>query len=252
VAPNVRSDGAGTSASDPLALLLILVWPISSYWFIYALFIFTLIVWLFRKAPVAVLLVLSGILGAFAASGVLDVDNVGLNRMAEYLFFFVVGAAFHRRIYSAVEATKPWKTLVLALAFAAYSAAVFLVSGLGRIPGVALVGEILVVAAVFSLSYYLVRLRFVGWVSYIGQRALNIYLVHIFVIALLAAGLGLIPGITSPLPDRGALVLTLATAVVIVISIVVARYLTKVSWLFVYPFRARTPRAIPESDRKSE
>jgi fucose 4-O-acetylase-like acetyltransferase len=251
VAPNVRSDGAGTSAGDPLALLTILVWPISSYWFIYALFVFTLIVWLFRRAPAAVLLVVSGVLAALSSSGVLDVENVGINRMTEYLFFFVIGATFHRRIYDVVDATRPWKAALFAVGFVGVAAVATFLPVVGRVPGVSVIGQFLAVATGFTLAVYLVRLRPLAWVNYIGVRALNIYLVHIFVIALLVAPLVFIPGIDRPLPDRGLLVLAGLTAVTIALSILLTRYLTRVSWLFVYPFgrkkRVRAAKPKPSS-----
>lgn len=251
VAPNVRSDGAGTTASDPLSLLLIFVWPISSYWFIYALFVFTLVVWLFRKVPAAALLVLSGVLAALSSSGVLDVQNVGINRMTEYLFYFVIGATFHRRIYDIVERTRPWKVGVVGVLFIGVAAAAMLLPAARGIPGVALVGQLLAVGTGFALSFYLVRLRPLGWVSYIGIRALNVYLIHIFVIALLVAPLVFIPGIDRPLPDRGLLVLALLTAATIALSILIMRYLTRVSWLFVYPFgRKRRRSAKPPAPTK--
>ncbi|MFL2000136.1 acyltransferase family protein [Microbacterium sp. A1-JK] len=248
IAPNVRSDGAGDSAQDPLALLLILVWPISSYWFIYALFLFTLVVWLFRKAPPAVLLIVSGILSTLSASGLLDTDNSGFNRMLEYLFFFVVGAYFHKRVYGAVERMRPWKAAAVCVAFAIAIAATFVVPGLLRVPGYELIAQILVVAAGFALASYLVRLAPLKWVSYVGQRTLNIYLVHIFIISLLVALVSLIPGIDRPLPDRGLSAIFLLTAVVVALSILLTRYLTRVSWLFVYPFRPRTARAVPADE----
>jgi uncharacterized membrane protein YcfT len=245
VAPNVRSDGAGDSAQDPLALLLILVWPISSYWFIYALFLFTLVVWLFRKAPPAVLLVVSAVLSGLSASGVLDTDNSGFNRMLEYLFFFVVGAYFHKRVYNAVERMRPWKAVSVCVAFGVAIGSTFVFPGLLRVPGFELLAQALVVASGFALAYYLVRLNPLRWVSYVGQRTLNIYLVHIFIISLVAAAISLIPGIERPLPDRGLTVIFVITAVVVALSILVTRYLTRVSWLFVYPFRTRTARAVP-------
>ena len=132
VAPNVRSDGAGTTASDPLALVLIFVWPISSYWFIYALFVFTLAVWLFRRAPAGTLLVISGIVAALSSSGVLDTGNSSLNRMTEYLFFFVIGATFHRRIYDVVAQTRPWKVVVVSIAFVGVAAIATFLPVIGR------------------------------------------------------------------------------------------------------------------------
>lgn len=239
VAPNVRSDGAGTTASDPLALLAIFVWPISSYWFIYALFVFTLVVWLFRRAPAPTLLVLSGVLAALSSSGVLDASNVGINRMTEYLFFFVIGATFHRRIYDVVGQTTPWRAVAVTVAFVAVAGVASFVPVVGRIPGVAVIGQLCAIAAAFSLAVFLVRLRPLAWVSYIGVRALNVYLVHIFVIALLVAPLVFVPALTAPLPDRGLLLLAALTAATIALSILLTRYLTRISWLYVYPFGRR-------------
>jgi uncharacterized membrane protein YcfT len=250
VAPNVRSDGAGTTASDPLALLLIFIWPISSYWFIYALFVFTLVVWAFRRAPVWVLLVISGALAGLSSSGILDTGNSSLNRMTEYLFFFVIGATFHRRIYDVVEQTKPWKAIAVCVGFVGVAGVATFLPFLVRYPGVAVIGQLLAIAAGFALGFYLVRLRIFGWVSYIGVRALNIYLVHIFVIALLVVPLLLIPDIDRPLPDRGLVVLAVITAITIALSILITRYLTRISWLFVYPFgrKKRVRRAQPKPE----
>lgn len=237
VVPNVRADGAGEAADDPLALLLILVWPISSYWFIYALFVFTLVFWAFRRMPPWVLLALTAAASALTSSGLLDTDNVGFNRMIEYLVFFVAGAYFHRRVYAAVERTGLTGTIVAVVGFAVFAAAATLVPRLGGIPGVAFIGQVLVLAAGFTLATWLVRLRPLAWLTYVGVRSLNIYLVHIFVIALLVLPLSLVSGTLDALPGRGLLVIGGMTAVVTAVSILLTRYLTRVSWLFVYPFR---------------
>ena len=241
VAPNVRSDGAGTTASDPLALLGILIWPISSYWFIYALFVFTLVLWLFRKAPPWVLLSIALVLSVLSSSGILDARNVGINRMTEYLIFFTLGAYFNRRIFASVDGMRPWKALALTAGFVGFAGVVTLLPVLHRIPGTAFVGQLLAIATGFALSYYLVRLAFLKWVVYVGLRTLNIYLVHVFVIALVVAPLTFLP-VLDELPGRGLLLIGVLTAVVILLSIVITRYLTRVSWLFVYPFTGRWSR----------
>lgn len=252
VAPNVRSDGAGASARDPLALLGILVWPISSYWFIYALFIFSVVLWLFRKASPWVLLGLSGVLSVLSSSGILDVDNAGIDRMTEYLFFFAIGAYFHRRVYSWAERMRPWQAIAITGAFLGLAAVVTLVPSLAGVPGTALIGQMLAIATGFALAIYLVRLRWLGWVDYVGARSLNIYLVHVFVIALLAIPLAMYPQIDAVLPGRGLVLVFLLTAIVIVVSIVITRYATRVSWLFVYPFRRSRKTAAPATGRPAE
>ncbi|QIG38553.1 acyltransferase family protein [Microbacterium sp. 4R-513] len=241
VAPNVRSDGAGTTASDPLALLGILIWPISSYWFIYALFVFTLVLWLFRKAPPWVLLSIALVLSVLSSSGILDARNVGINRMTEYLIFFTLGAYFNRRIFAAVDGMRPWKAAAVTAGFVAFAGLVTLVPVLHRIPGTAFVGQLLAIATGFALAYYLVHLVFLKWVVYVGLRTLNIYLVHVFVIALVVAPLTFLPALDE-LPGRGLMLIGVLTAIVIVVSILITRYLTRVSWLFVYPFTGRRTR----------
>lgn len=238
IAPNIRSDGAGQTASDPLALLGILIWPISSYWFIYALFVFTAVYWLFRRVPAWVLIGASAILSALSSSGILDAQNVGIDRMTEYLVFFVIGAHFHRRIYQAVDTVTPWRAVLITAGFGAFAILVTVLPVLARVPGVALVGQFLAVATSFAIAFYAVRLVALRWLTYVGVRTLNIYLVHTFVIALVVAPLVLLPALNE-LPGRG-LILTFAlTAVVVALSILVTRYLTRVSWLFVYPFGRR-------------
>ncbi len=238
IAPNVRADGGGLTASDPLALLGILIWPISSYWFIYALFIFAAIFWIFRAAPPWVLISLSVVLSVLFSSGILDSRNVGINRMGEYLVFFVIGAYLNRRIYAAVDRMTPWKAIGTTVAFGAFAVVVTLMPVLGRVPGVAFVGQLLAIATGFSLAFYLVRLVFLKWMVYVGVRTLNIYLVHLFIIAILVAPLTLVPALDD-LPGRGLIITFVITVLVVALSILVTRYLTRVSWLFVYPFGRR-------------
>ncbi|MGC5224391.1 acyltransferase family protein [Micromonospora sp. DT81.3] len=238
LAPNVRSDGAGSTASDPLALLGILIWPISSYWFIYALFIFTLALWLFRKAPQWVLISIALVLSVLSSSGILNAHNVGINRMTEYLIFFTLGAYFSRKIFDLFDGMRLWRAIALVIGFAGFAAVVTLFPVLQRIPGSAFVGQLLAIATGFALAYYLVHLVFLKWVVYVGLRTLNIYLVHLFVIALLVAPLAFVP-VLDELPGRGLLLIGVLTTLVILLSILITRYLTRFSWLFVYPFTGR-------------
>ena len=215
-----------------------MIWPISSYWFIYALFVFTLVLWLFRKAPPWVLLTIALVLSVLSSSGILDARNVGINRMTEYLIFFTLGAYFNRRIFASVDRTRPWKAIALTAGFVVLAGVVTLLPVLQRIPGIALIGQLLAIATGFALAYYLVHLMFLKWVVYVGLRTLNIYLVHVFVIAIVVAPLTFLPALDE-LPGRGLLLIAVLTTLVILLSILITRYLTRVSWLFVYPFARR-------------
>ena len=190
------------------ALLGILVWPISSYWFIYSLFVFTLVLWLFRKAPQWVLLSIALVLSILSSSGILDANNVGINRMTEYLIFFTIGAYFNRRIFASVDTMRPWKATALAGRVRGVRADGDADPGALRIPGTAFVGQVLAIATGFALAFYLVHLTFFKWVVYVGLRTLNIYLVHVFVIAVLVFPLTFLPCARQPArtrsaPDRG-------------------------------------------------
>ena len=97
-------------------------------------------------------------------------------------------------------------------------------------------GQVLAIATGFALAYYLVRLAMLKWVLYVGVRTLNIYLVHVFVIAILVAPLTFLPQLDYLLPGRGLVLIAILTTLVVLLLILITRYLTRVSWLFVYPF----------------
>ena len=134
-----------------------------------------------------------------------------------------------------------------------FAVIVTLLPVLSRIPGIAFVGQVLAVGTGFALAFYLVHLRFLGWLVYVGVRTLNIYLVHLFVIAILVPGIPPVPALND-LPGRGLLLTSAVTAAVVLLSILLTRYLTRVSWLFVYPFgrRKRVEAASGGSPRSAE
>lgn len=241
VVPNVRSaDGAGASASDPLSLLAILVWPSSSYWFIWALFVFTLLVWLMRRMPAWAQVAIAGVLSVLFSSGLLDVRNVGWNRMGEYLVFFVVGVLFSRRINDAVNSARWWHVGLAFAVFVVASAALVFMPVVGRIPGVTLVAQVASLVFGFGAAASLVRVRALSGFSYLGVRSLNVYLLHVFVIAGLVWVVSVLP-IEGVFEGRGMLLVATVSALVVVISLLLYRVLSRFSWLFVSPFRQRPP-----------
>src|SRR3954454_16194295 len=81
VLPLGITDIGDLPADSPLSLGLILVWPSSSYWFLYALAIFTLAMWLLRALPVSLHIALAAVLSVLTTSGVIETHNVGWNRV---------------------------------------------------------------------------------------------------------------------------------------------------------------------------
>lgn len=242
IVPNVRStDGGGASATDPLALLGILVWPISSYWFIYALFVFTLLVWLGRKLPSWAQLTATAVISILFSTGLVDTYNVGWDRMGEYLVFFVAGVLLSHQLAVIVHKAKPWHVVALFVAFLAIAVPLAFIPIANRIPGVVLLGQVVSVAFGCAAAVYLVRVRQLSWVSYIGARSLNIYLLHVFVIAGLVALVQAMPWLRV-LPGRGFLVLFTVATLVVIICLLASKVLTRMKWLFVNPVRTRRRR----------
>lgn len=248
--PNVRSDGAGSTAERPLFLLLAPVWPTSSYWFIWALFLLTLLLWAVRRLPRTPVVVAAAVISAAATSGWLNTGNVGWNRVAEYAVYFLVGAFCSQQLFEAVSRSRAWVPLAGLATWGVFAYVAAYVPYGSRVPGVALLGQVGAVVATATAAHHLVRLRLLGWVSYLGARSLHLYLVHVFVIAVLAVGVvalrdaGLVP--SRPLP-----VLAVVLVLVTVLSVVVGRLLSRVRWLFVPPrlltSRGRRPPAAPRS-----
>lgn len=234
VVPNVRADGAGSLATNPLALLTVLVWPINSYWFILALFVFTLLLQAVKSLPRWVPLTVSTLLSLAFGTGLVTVFNVGWDRMAEYLLFFLVGAFFSRRLFDAVAGARTRFVLTAgAVYLVAALVAAFVPIG-ARIPGVVLIGEAAAIAFGATAAVRLARVRPLGWISYLGARSLQIYLLHIFVIAALSAIAVHVP-LLAHLPGHGAVLAGTMVVLVVLISLALSRLIDRWSWFYVPP-----------------
>lgn len=234
VVPNVRGDGAGVSATSPTALAAILVWPISSYWFIWSLFLCTVVLWAVRRWSARTTVVAAALVSTAFSAGYLTTGNVGWDRTGEYLVFFLVGALFSKPLFAAVHRAPWWVLPVSFVVYALCAGVAAVVPGGQRVPGLVLAGQGAVLVFSALLSAQLVRLRVLGWVSYLGARSLHLYLMHIFVIAVVALLIRR-PGQLEFLPGRGVVVLVLLTAVVTVLTTLLGRALSRVRWLYVPP-----------------
>ncbi|WP_394554205.1 acyltransferase family protein [Agromyces sp. MMS24-JH15] len=237
VVPNVRAgDGAGTTASDPISLLLIFVWPTSSYWFILALAVFTVAFWLIRRLPVWLQVGAAAVLSVLFSSDLLDTGNVGWTHMCVCFVFFVVGALFSKRIEQAVLDSKGWHIAAAFAGYALVTASLAFVPWTRDIPGVVLLGQVSAVALGATVSVRLVRLRALAWVGNLGVRSFEIYLLHVFVLAGLGVLLSAFPVLLT-LPDGGWGILIVMVAIAIWVSLLLFRVLARFPWLFVSPLR---------------
>ncbi|MCU1408340.1 MAG: putative rane protein YcfT [Microbacteriaceae bacterium] len=241
VVPHLRA--TESAPTDPLNVLLLPVWPTSSYWFVWALAIFTLLAWLLRGLPRwlqvtgAVLLAVAG-----TTPGLLDTNNVGWDRVAQDFVFFLVALFIPHQTYRFAARVRLWHAIVLTVAYVGLAAA-FVLLHATRIPGLILLESAVAVLLGIAWSTLLVRLPWLGWVSSLGQRSFQIYLVHLFIVAVALWALTPLAGVH--VLRFANLAPYLLAALVLVASVYLSKLLRPVHWLWVSPFRSRSKKSKP-------
>lgn len=241
----------GTDASrDPWVLVQIVTGPANIYWFLYALIIFSVGAWLLRRVPPLVQILPAALLSAAFTSGWLSTGTVVWDRVGGLFVFFLVGIHWAKQISSFV-ATATWRTLVwMILAFATVGFLLYL-PGVSRIPLVITVAQSFSVACGIVLSSFLVRLRPLRFIDEIGDKSLQIYVLHLYVVALVAFALGAIG-----LPDlpmlADSLIVLAGTFVVVVMTLWIVRLTGRWRWLYIPPTRWLVSRSTsrPSSPRR--
>ncbi|WP_181428631.1 acyltransferase family protein [Modestobacter versicolor] len=239
VVPGLNGELGEIDATDPLALPLILLWPSSSYWFLYALFLFTLLRHLVARAPVWAQLAGSGVVSTLFTTGVVDTGNIGWNRVGALFFFFVLGAVRAQWIRRAVTAARPVHLLLALVALAVVTGLIVL--GLSSVPFVVLAGQTVAVATGILVCAQLVRFRAFSRLSTLGTNSLKVYLLHLYVIVPAVALIGLAD--TAAWPRSVAVGVQVAlTAATLVASLLLARLTSRVRWLYAPPGWLRRSR----------
>lgn len=188
VLPGLQGGLGDLPAAEWRTVALLPVWPSSSYWFLYALALFTLLRWLLARVPAPVQLAGAAAVSAAFSSGLVVVDNVGWTRIGALFVFFLAGALLSARVKQAVDASRPWHLLVLGGAVVLVTAG--LVLGLRAVPGVALAGQVAAVALGVVACAHLPSGRARAALTALGRDSFRIYLVHMFPIVVIAALIG--------------------------------------------------------------
>jgi uncharacterized membrane protein YcfT len=239
VVPHLR--GTESSPTDLRTIALLPIWPTSSYWFIWAMVLFTLAAWLLRKVPPSITIPAAALVAlAATTSGGLDLNNVGWDRVMQNFVFFVTAIFIPHATYRFAARIRPWQAVAFMLIYAALAVATALLH-LSRVPGVVLAVSIIGVAMTIALAEKLSKVRALGFVNTLGAHSFQIYLLHLFVVAIVLA-------IVAPIADLPALqqisnLLPWALAAfALYTSLLLFKLLRRFSWLWVSPFKKRTAR----------
>ncbi len=246
VVPHLR--GTERSPTDLLNIALLPVWPTSSYWFIWALAVFTLLAWLLRKLPISVQVALAALVAAASTTpNLLDLDNVGWDRVTANFIFFIVAVYFSHTVYRLAARVRVWHAIVLVAVY--LGLAVLLVPfHLSRLPGLILLESAVAVAMGVVLATLLVRVKWLNFMNTLGQYSFQIYLLHLFVVATALALLA--PIAEAAWLERAANALPfLLAAIVLVGSVYLAKLLRRFSFLWVSPFRKRQTKSVSRRAR---
>lgn len=174
-------DGARDVGLD---LLLHLMQPIGTLWFIYVLPIFYVMTRLLRGAPPLAVLAVA----AVAHSLPLNTGWITLDEVAGRYVFFYAGYAFHQLAFHLADSVRksPGKSLVAIAAWSLINAAAMHV-GASNLPGVSLALGLAGASAVIAASSLLAGWRVADFISFVGRNSMVIYLA--FFIPMVAARL---------------------------------------------------------------
>lgn len=236
IVPGTNGDLGALPATDPRSILLLLVWPSSSYWFLYALFWFTLGVWVLRRVPVWLKVSGATLLSTAITAGYLNFHNVGWNRTAGLFLFFLLGALFYDRITKWVAKSGLWVLAGLAALYLAATLIVVAFPSARGIPFAVTAVQLIAVALGFIASKYIARFKpLAAILGTVGEWSLQIYLLHIFIIVSMSALLGLLlPPIGGIL---GALIIVTASVLATYLAVLLSKLTTKARWLYVPPMK---------------
>ncbi|MEV8370924.1 acyltransferase family protein [Microbacterium sp. NPDC064584] len=246
--PAANSNLGDLPANSIVALALIFLWPSSSYWFLYALALFTVGAWLLRRVPAWVSLGATALLSAFVTSGWLHTDNIGWDRVLGLFVFYLFGIHLAKPIAAWVERSRLWGGVSLVVLFAGFVGFAVLFSIRG-VPGIALIGQVLALAAGFALAQSISRVRAFAFLSTWGASSLHIYLYHLFIIIPIAAVIGLVDW-QGP-RWVGFLIQIAVTLAAILASLMIMRWTAKARWLLIPPRSWTSARVSKSSSMRS-
>jgi uncharacterized membrane protein YcfT len=230
VVPDVRANGRD---GDLGAVLWSPLLPGTGLWFIYALALYSVVAKVLLPVPPPVQLAAAAVVSAVVGSGLLDVGNFAWRNMAMYFVFFLLG--MHGRAQVERFAQRAGAPLTVGLGVASVLAvAVVDRAGLRQVPFVWLLVSCAAVLFGVALSVQLARIPVLAsHLSWLGERTLPVYLLHVPVVALLVA---LLESLLDPGRELGTALVAVTALVAAATSLVAYSPLQRAfPWLFAVP-----------------
>ena len=237
VPPGIDPD----DSANPMNVVLALLLPGPSMWFLYALALFAVLGKLLRPVPVTVQLAASGVLSALAGAGLLDFDSRWI-AICRFLFFFLLGWHAKHMIEGLARASSLLKVVAAAVVcVAAAGGAVAL--DVRTVPGVAWALNCLAVTFGVLFAAWISRYVIGRPLVVLGRLTLPIYLIHMLWLAVIVAGIRHLH-VPSVVSYAFPVVITIA---LVGLSLMTHRLLVALggTWLFALPSRlAHRPPAV--------
>jgi uncharacterized membrane protein YcfT len=230
-------------SANPMNVILALLLPGPSMWFLYALALFAVIGKLMLRVPVALQLAAAGVLSALAGAGLLDFDSRWV-AICRFLFFFLLGWHAKQLIERVARDSSLLKVLAAAMVcVAAAGGAVAL--DLRTVPGVAWALNCAAVTFGVLFAAWLSRYAVGRPLVALGRRTLPIYLTHMLWLAAVVTAIRFVE-----FPSAAAYALPIVITVVLVgLSLSTHWLLVRAggTWLFALPTGPahRTPAPQP-------
>jgi uncharacterized membrane protein YcfT len=228
LSPGLNGELGEIPARDPLSLAVVLVWPTSSYWFLYALLVFTASRWAIARFPGWLQVTATAIVSTLFTTGLVDAHNIGWNRIGALFFFFVVGAVWPRQIRDAVARARDVHLALAVVLLLGVTGLVVL--GFRWVPFLALAGQVLSVAVGILLASRLGRGRVSRSLAALGSSSLKIYLFHLYIIATATALIAALDPAWPRWVDVG--IQAALTALALAGSFLLIRLTRRARWLF--------------------
>jgi len=239
--PVHRDDQSGSPVTS---LLLSLVWPNASTWFVYGLAIYFAAAWSVRRLPPPVQLLFAFLVVELFGTKLIDTCNDALDKIGLNFLYFLLATKVSSQVRAAAPRATWWSTFLFTVLYGA-SAVLGAKFDLLTVPGARVVIGLLAIAAGCSLAMVLSRSPWTGGLRALGRNTLPVYLVHFYVVLI---GVAVIAPVAGGLRAFALVVPVAFTALSTAMSLAVHRATRRATWLWGLPSplarRAAAPRAV--------